>query len=84
MKDDDIPVSDTDQLTVEGGPRTDTTRHLGEFSPTNSPLSAAEIERRKTLLQKQHSEDRGWKPRTSEDVDETVPPRPTVGNESES
>jgi hypothetical protein len=76
MKDDDIPVSDTDQLTVEGGPRTDRTRHLGEFSPTNSPLSAAEIEQRRTLLEKKHSEDRGWTARTPENIDETVPTEP--------
>jgi hypothetical protein len=50
MKDKDIPISDTDELSTEGGRDLDRARRLGEFKPTNAPLSAAEIRERKALL----------------------------------
>ena len=65
MKDErEIPVSDTDELTVAGGRETDHTRRLSDFKPTNTPLSATEIERRK-----KHP----WPPHDTKDVDEIVP-----------
>ncbi len=59
-----IPVSDTDELTIAGGRKADQTRRLSDFKPTNAPLSAAEIEHRK--------KDR-WPPHTTDDVDEMIP-----------
>ena len=48
MKNDDkLPVSDTDGLTIEKGRPATTPRSLGDFRPTNAPLSEAEIEDRK-------------------------------------
>ena len=70
--DDEIPVSGTDELTVAGGPDADRTRKLGEFDPTNAPLSAAEIEKRKALLKKKRG-DEEWVPRTTDIIDETRP-----------
>lgn len=47
MDNDQILVSEED--TVEVGPRADRGRKIGEFKPTNMPLSAVEIaHRRKT------------------------------------
>lgn len=51
LNDENLPVSSTDELASEGGSVADRTRRLGEFSRTNSPLSAEEIKERKT---------RGW------------------------
>lgn len=63
MDDKNVPVSDTDKLTEEGGRDADRTRNLGEFEPTNMPLSATEIEERGAE----------WKPRTLESVHEIEP-----------
>ncbi len=60
MDDQNVPVSDTDKLTEEGGRDADRTRDLGEFKPTNLPLSAKEIEERGGK----------WTPRTTDDVHE--------------
>ena len=49
--DENVPVSSTDELSSGGGLAADRTRKLGEFSRTNSPLSAEEIKKRRT---------RGW------------------------
>lgn len=51
LNDENLAVSSTDELTSDGGSLADRTRRLGEFSRTNSPLSAEEIKGRKT---------RGW------------------------
>jgi hypothetical protein len=51
LNDENLPVSSTDELTSDGGSAADRTRRLGEFSRTNSPLSAEEIKERRT---------RGW------------------------
>jgi len=67
-QDENVPVSDTDELTEAGGPRTDRTRKEGEYKTGNSPLSADEIERRRKL-----NGDKGWLPRTTENVDDFVP-----------
>jgi len=65
MKDErEIPVSDTDELTVAGGRQADHTRRLSDYKPTNAPLSATEIEHRKT---------HPWPPLEAHDVDEIVP-----------
>ena len=71
QKDDNIPVSDTDELTTEGGPYTDRARKLGEYWPSNSPLSADEIKRRQS-----HE----WPPQTTEDIEDM---RPLPENEPE-
>ena len=47
MSDQDVCVSDTDEMTTGGGSCVDRSRKLGEFKPTNVPLSAVEIEKRK-------------------------------------
>lgn len=63
VKDDkNLPVSDTDEMTVAGGPATDQTRRLGDYKKTNAPLSAVEIEQRK----------RPW-PLQDDRVEEIVP-----------
>jgi len=51
LNDENLPVSSTDEFTSEGGSVAGRTRRLGEFSRTNSPLSAEEIKERRT---------RGW------------------------
>jgi hypothetical protein len=48
INDENLPVSSTDELSTGGGSVADRTRKLGEFSRTNAPLSAEEIEKRKT------------------------------------
>ncbi|HYL74471.1 MAG TPA: hypothetical protein VEU96_09715 [Bryobacteraceae bacterium] len=49
MKDErEIPVSDTDELSVAGGHQADHTRRLSDYKTTNAPLSAVEIEHRLT------------------------------------
>jgi hypothetical protein len=48
LNDENLPVSSTDELTSDGGLAADRIRKLGEFGRTNSPLSAEEIEKRKT------------------------------------
>ncbi len=73
MADDHIPVSDTDQFSAEGGRDVDRARRLGEFSPTNSPLSAAEIEERKALPRKKRKRGQPWTPRTLENIHEMEP-----------
>ncbi len=45
-----MPVSDTDELSTDGGRDLDRARRLGEFKATNAPLSADEIRARKALL----------------------------------
>ena len=47
-----IPVSDTDELSVDGGSQKGRSRTLGEYRETNSPLSAAEIEQRNPARKK--------------------------------
>jgi hypothetical protein len=68
-----LPVSDTDQLSAEGGRDVDHARRVGEFSPTNSPLSAAEIDERKRLQGKKRKRGQPWTPRTVENIHEIKP-----------
>jgi hypothetical protein len=51
VKDEKVPINSTDELSVAGGRLADRVRTLGEYKPTNTPLSAAEIARRKRLDQ---------------------------------
>ena len=51
INNENVPVSSTDELSSDGGLAADRKRKLGEFSRTNSPLSADEIKKRRT---------RGW------------------------
>jgi hypothetical protein len=48
IDDENLPVSSTDELSSDGGLAADRTRKLGEFSRTNSPLSAEEIKKQST------------------------------------
>jgi hypothetical protein len=48
INDDNLPVSSTDELSLDGGLAADCMRKLGEFSRTNSPLSAEEIKKLRT------------------------------------
>jgi len=59
-----IPVSDTDELTVDGGARKDRSRTLDEYRKTNSPLSVAGTEQRRNLARKK---------RTADDTEEPAP-----------
>ena len=68
-----MPVSDTDEFSTEGGRDLDRARRLGEFKPTNAPLSAAEIRERKTLPGKKPKRGRQWTPRTVENIHEVTP-----------
>ncbi len=73
MADNNIPVSDTDRLSSEGGRDVDRARRLGEFRATNSPLSAAEIKERKARPGKKPKRGHPWTPRTTENVHEMEP-----------
>jgi hypothetical protein len=74
MQDDgDIPVSDTDELSTEGGRDVDRARRLGEFKATNTPLSAAEIQERKALQGQKRKRRPHWTPRTLKSVHEPAP-----------
>ncbi len=70
-KRDDFPVSSTDELSVAGGAAANRSRKLGEFKPTNSPLSAADLEHRRGDAAKKRK--RGWIPRTTENIGELTP-----------
>ena len=71
QKKDDFPVSSRDELGVAGGSAADRSRKLGEFKPTNSPLSAADLEHRRDEPAKKRK--RGWTPRTTENIGELTP-----------
>jgi hypothetical protein len=67
----DMPVSETDELTVDGGAQQDTTRILGDFSETNAPLSENEIERH--LVGKKRPTGDEWNTRTVDDTEQPAP-----------
>jgi hypothetical protein len=69
----DVPVSSTDELTTAGGEVADRTRLFGEYKPTNTPLSRAEVEQRKALAARGHITERRWTPRTPENISEMTP-----------
>ncbi len=62
---DDVPVSITDDVA-------DREVTFGDFRPTNVPLSAAEVEQRRTLMNQQHKEG-GWPVRTVENTGDAAP-----------
>ena len=66
---DDFPVSSDDKL-GDGG-TANRPRKLGEFKPTNSPLSAADLEHRRGNPCKKRNQE--WVPRTTENIDELAP-----------
>jgi hypothetical protein len=66
-KKDDFPVSSTDELSVAGGTAANRPRKLGEFKPTNSPLSAADLNIGETT-----------QPRTEKQTGFLGPPRTSV------
>ena len=73
MKDEeDFSVSSTDEESLSGGTTPDRDRKLGEFKPTNSPLSAADLEHRQDTKKKRKQ---GWVPRTTENIQELTPIR---------
>ena len=67
----DVPVSETDELTVDGGAQKDTTRTLGDFSETNAPLSENEIEQH--LVGKKRPTGDEWNTRTADDTEQPAP-----------
>jgi hypothetical protein len=58
-------------LSISGKTAVDRSRKLGEFEPTNSPLSAADIERRRDEPGKTQKDE--WVPRTTGNIDELAP-----------
>ncbi|HLH00651.1 MAG TPA: hypothetical protein VKX49_30375 [Bryobacteraceae bacterium] len=66
MKFEDVPVNNTDELTEEGGRRADRVRTIGEYSPTNMPLSEHELVLRSRL-------GTHWVARTPENIAEITP-----------
>jgi len=67
---DDYPVSSIDEL-GDGRTLPNRPRKLGEFKPTNSPLSAADLEHRRDDPSK--NKNQGWVPRTTENIGELMP-----------
>ncbi len=59
-----VPVSSTDELTIDGDEAADRVRKVGEFKPTNTPLSALEVEERMK---------HGWPPHTTDAIHDMVP-----------
>ena len=62
-----FPVSKTDELSITGESRDNHNRDLGDFKATNTPLSAADISKRK----RESQED--WSPRTTENIEDIKP-----------
>jgi hypothetical protein len=71
---DDFPVSSTDELTIGPGDRGTVANRpgkLGEFKPTNSPLSAADLKHRRGDPSKKPRQE--WVPRTIDNIGELTP-----------
>jgi hypothetical protein len=69
---DDFPISSTDELTIDSedpGTPANQSRKLGEFKPTNSPLSAADLEHQRHDPKRKQE----WVPRTTENIGEPMP-----------
>jgi len=47
---DEIPVSGTDVLAIEHSEKPERIRRFGEYKPTNTPLSAVEVQERDPVL----------------------------------
>ncbi|HTW65350.1 MAG TPA: hypothetical protein VME17_12065 [Bryobacteraceae bacterium] len=68
MAEEDISVTTVDELSQVAHAH-DRTRKLSEYSPTNMPLSASEIEQDEARDTK-HC---GWAPRTTENIGDLAP-----------
>ena len=67
----DFPVSSTDEISKARGTAPDRSRKLGEYKPTNAPLSAADLKHRRADPAKKQNP--GWTPRTTENIGELNP-----------
>jgi len=68
---DDFPISGTDEVTVSGGVAAGRPRTLGEFKPTNVPLSAADIKHRRN--DPANKQNQGWVSRNTGNIGELTP-----------
>lgn len=71
MRDENLIVDRTDELTVAGGQLADRVRTVGEYRETNMPLSRFEIEWRERLHGPRQPD--GWVPRTTENIGDLTP-----------
>jgi hypothetical protein len=71
VKDENLPVDRTDELTVAGGRLADRVRTIGEYRETNMSLSRFEIEWRERLHGPRVAS--GWVPRTTENIGDLEP-----------
>jgi len=60
----DLPVSSTDELVCTGNSVGDRERKFGEFKATNTPLSAADVGRKRG---------KHWVPRTTRNIGDLEP-----------
>jgi hypothetical protein len=67
-----VPVSETDALTVERDEKPHEVRRLGDYKPTNTPLPAVEVQERETLCDKK-GDDHAWPRRTTKTIHDIVP-----------
>ena len=72
QQDNDIPVSGTDDVMIEHDEKVERIRRFGDYKPTNTPLSAVEVQEREALCAKQSGEC-NWTPRTTETIHDIVP-----------
>jgi hypothetical protein len=68
---DDFPVSGTDALDIADDATEDRPRQLGEFKPTNSPLSKTDLDRR--VHDPAKKQNQGWVPRSTGNIGELTP-----------
>lgn len=64
MREENVPVSSTDELMSDGGESADRVRRFGEYRSTNTPLPAAEMEERAKC---------GWIPRRIGELHDVTP-----------
>jgi hypothetical protein len=69
---DEIPVSGTDALTIEHGEKPERIRRFGEYKPTNTPLSAVEVQEREALCGLE-GVDCVWPRRTTKTLHDIIP-----------
>jgi hypothetical protein len=72
VPEDEIPVSGTDDLTIEHGEKAERIRRFGEYKPTNTPLSAVEVQEREALCAKEGVEC-VWPRRTTKTIHDITP-----------
>jgi hypothetical protein len=71
VKDEDMAVDSTDELTVAGGRNADRVRILSEYRPTNMALSRSEIEMRAKMGGP--NQPGKWVPRTMHNIGDLIP-----------